>query len=203
MTVNFTFPQSGKAYVNIHLDYGVKGQMTDRNPVDGSGDRYDNDATSANPGTLYPCVGNAAYSDALQNDSSAPPAGPLALATCTTYPFSYSHGLITGSDSIQNVNTFKKIAGAFGQAVSQGTGGLYAGVAAKLSDSTGKVLATATTDKDGFYSLPYKQTGKAALFTITLGTGATAASKVVELHANGWTEADYDPLTLTWYVSVK
>ena len=79
----------------------------------------------------------------------------------------------------------------------------YAGVSATFSDSTGKVLVTSTTDKDGFYVLPYAHKGKPALFTITLGTGATAVSKVVELRANGWTEASYDAGMGIWTLSVK
>ena len=194
MTVDFTFPASGKAYVNIHLDYGVKGQKTDFNPVDTFADRYDRGT-----GT---CVGDATYYDALQNDSNATPAGPVALATCTPYPFSHE-GTPDGSDSVQNVNTFKKITGAFGLASNSITGQTYPNVPATFSDSTGKVLVRTTTDKDGFYALLFKHTGKPALFTITLGTGDTAVSKVVELHANGWTEASYDPGTGLWTVSVK
>ena len=197
VTINFTIPPSGKAYVNLHLDYGVKGQNTDFNPKDTFADRYDKGTNT--------CVGDATYYDALQNDLLSVPAGPTALATCTWYPFSHDGGggSNNGNDSIQNVNSFKKISGAFGQAVSQGNGALYQNIPATLTDSTGKVISTGTTDQDGFYALPYAHKGKPALFTITLGTGATKASKVIELHANGWTEADYDPLTLTWYVSVK
>src|SRR5262249_33458423 len=78
--VKFTVPTSGLAYVNIHLDYGVKGNQTDFNPTGDGADRYDKGTNT--------CVGDATYYDALQNDSNATPAGPVALATCTTYPFS-------------------------------------------------------------------------------------------------------------------
>lgn len=56
--VQFTVPPSGLTYINIHLDYGVKGKDTDFNPFDTFADRYDKGT-----GT---CVGNATYYDALQ-----------------------------------------------------------------------------------------------------------------------------------------
>ena len=73
-------------------------------------------------------------------------------------------------------------------------------VQATLKDATGKtVLATGVTDKDGFYALNYKQTGKAANFIVTLGN----VSYVVTLKANGWAEVDYDVTTGTWLVDVS
>src|SRR5207249_960317 len=140
-----TIPASGKAYVNLHLDYGVKGGGTDFNPKDTFADRYDIGTNT--------CVGDATYYDARQNDSLSIPAGPVALATCTTYPFSHT-GTGTGGDSVQNVNTFKKINGAFGQALSSSDGSAWPNIKATLKDASGAVVATGLTDKDGFYALP-------------------------------------------------
>lgn len=136
----------------------------------------------------------------------------MALKTCTSYWFSYVGPPVAeaeppqdqqGSDSVQNVNTFKKITGAFGLVSNKNNGATYANVPATFSDSVGNVLVTTTTDKDGFYGLLYTHKGKPALFTIKLGTGTGAVSRVVELKANGWTEASYDPGTGLWTVSVK
>jgi hypothetical protein len=191
VTVNFTIPTSGKAYVNIHLDYGTKGGGTDFNPKDAIADRYDVGTNT--------CVGDATYYDARQNDSNAVPAGLVALATCTNYPFSHT-GSGTGSDSVQNVNSFKKITGVFGQAINSSDGGAWPNVQATLKDGTGKtVLATGVTDKDGFYALNYKHTGKATNFIVVLGNKQT----VVTLKANGWAEVDYDPITGTWFADVS
>ncbi|PYQ95185.1 MAG: hypothetical protein DMF97_17285 [Acidobacteria bacterium] len=195
VTVNFTIPSSGIAYVNIHLDYGTKGGGTDFNPKDTFADRYDiGTANTTN------CVGDATYYDALQNDSNAIPAGALALKPCTSYPFSHT-GTGSGGDSVQNVNTFKKIQGVFGQAVNSSTDGkAWPNVQATLKDGTGKtVLATGVTDKDGFYALNYKYTGKATNFIIVLGN----VQYVVQLKANGWAEVDYDPITGKWYQDVS
>jgi hypothetical protein len=190
VTVNFPMPASGKAYVNIHLDYGVKGGNTDFNPKDALTDRYDRGNNT--------CTGDTAYYDALQNDNLSTPAGPLALATCHTYPFSHA-GTGSGSDSVQNVNSFKKITGVFGQALTSSTGGAWPNIQATLKNAAGAVVATGVTDQDGFYALNYKHTGKAANFTVILGN----VQKVVTLKANGWGEVDYDPTTGTWYIDVS
>ena len=42
-------PASGLAYVNMHLDYGLKGQTANMNPIDGASDRYDAGVNSATP----------------------------------------------------------------------------------------------------------------------------------------------------------
>jgi hypothetical protein len=63
-------------------------------------------------------------------------------------------------------------------------------------------VATGITDKDGFYALNYKHTGKAENFTVILGSGSTAVTKVVSLKANGWAEVSYDASTGIWTVEV-
>jgi hypothetical protein len=192
VTVNFTIPSSGIAYVNIHLDYGTKGGGTDFNPKETTADRYDIGTNT--------CVGDSTYYDARQNDNLSVPAGSVALATCTNYPFSHT-GTGTGGDSVQNVNTFKKIQGVFGQAINSSTDDkAWPNVQATLKDGTGKtVLATGVTDKDGFYALNYKHTGKATNFIVVLGN----VQYVVQLKANGWAEVDYDPISGKWYQDVS
>jgi hypothetical protein len=188
--VDFTIPPSGKAYVNLRLDYGAKGAATDFNPKDGSADRYD-------PG--FPvCSGDTFYPAALVNDSNPTPQGPVALSACTTYAFSHS-GSGSGNDAVQNVNTFKRIYGVFGQVISSSNGAAWQNVPVTLKNASGAVIATSITDKDGFYGLNYKHTGKAARFTVVLGN----VSQVVTLKANGWAEVDYDVTTGTWYVEVS
>ena len=70
---------------------------------------------------------------------------------------------------------------------------------ATLKNAGGTVVATGVTDKDGFYALIYKHTGKAANYTVKLGN----VSKVVTLKANGWAEVDYDVTTGIWFVDVS
>jgi hypothetical protein len=187
-------PESGQAYVNIHLDYGVKGTQTDANPIDGTRDRY---AKGLPPVAPEPLCGS--YSDALAGNV-------VALATCTTYGFSHTATIgasppVAGGDSVQNINEFKKIAGGFGRVGRSDDGSGFPGVTATLiRQSTRKVVATGVTDEDGYYALPYKHTGKREWFLVVLGQGSSAVSTLVELKANGWVEVSYDATTRTWFI---
>jgi len=66
------------------------------------------------------------------------------------YAFSVSNGS-TGSSSITSCNTFKKLPGIGGLVCNGLTTRMIAGVPAVLKDSLGNVLATSTTDQDGWY----------------------------------------------------
>jgi len=189
VTVDFPMPQSGKAYVNMHLDFGTKGAGTNFNPVDTTVDRYDQGANV--------CTGDQSYFNAMKN--VAPTATPfdVALATCHAYEFSHT-GPQNGSDTVANVNSFKKINGVFGQALSSSNGAPWPNVPVSLKLNN-QIVASGVTDQDGYYALNYKHTGKAANFTVTIGN----VSKVVQLKANGWAEVSYDVTTGTWTVDVK
>ena len=185
VTVEFPMPASGRAYVNIHLDYGVKGSQTDANPINSAADRYDMGGNS--------CTGDAPYYHALVNTSDN--TGAVALATCTTYPFSHQTdycdpGELTcsGDDFVQNVNTFKKFSGIAVQAISGG--GPVGGVPLKIKKGT-VILESGVTDADGFFAFVYKHTGKAAQYQILL-EGAINKTALVTLKGNGWATATYD-----------
>ena len=69
---------------------------------------------------------------------------------------------------------------------------MISGVPAVLKDSTGKVLATSTTDQDGWYMCTYKWTGKAVtLYVTTTPSGYKALTKSVTLKSNGYAEVDF------------
>ena len=186
MTINSTVPVTGVAYVNIHLDYGVKGNFTDMSPIDGSVDRYDPAVNSTTAGY-----------DARKDNTTQ--TGDFALLDCTPYTFTSVNGG-TRSDTVYNRNVFKKVTGGFGRAHQSSDGKGFPGVLAKLiRNSTKAVVATSTTDLDGYYFLNYKHTGKAEKYTIWLGSVST----VIELKANGWAEATYDQTTRTWFIQVR
>jgi hypothetical protein len=189
VTINFTKPSSGLAYINMHLDYGLKGQSVDMNPIDGTADRYDAGANLTIGGY-----------DALQDNTTQN--GPVAIDNCTAYPFVQQNGG-TFSDTVYNWNVFKKIAGVFGREHTSSDGNGVANAPVSLyRSSTKTIVASGKTDEDGYYLLPYKHTGKAENYTVTIGTGATAVSKVVQLKANGWAEASYDATTRVWFTQV-
>ncbi len=188
--IGFFTPASELVYVNMHLDYGLKGHNTDMNPMDGMADRYDAGAN----------VTTGGY-DALQNNATQN--GPVAVADCTPYQFTQDNGG-TFSDTVYNRNAFKKIAGAMGNVQTSSNGNGLAGLPVSLfRNSTGAIVASGYTDLDGYYLLNYKHTGKAESFTVIIGSGPSAVWKVVQLKANAWAEVSYDATTGTWFIQVK
>jgi hypothetical protein len=185
VTFDVPIPASGIAYANIHLDYGLKGKSTDANPDDNFPDRY---KPNSGPDALV------AASDPLDTVLD----GTLALADCTEYEFSHTPGPF--SASIQNMNGFASIAGAFGLVSTSETGAGLSGIDVLLFNSSGQLVASGTTNAEGYYLIEYKHKGKPAWYTIVVGY---AFKQAVELKANGWAEVSYDAYTGTWTVEVK
>ncbi len=88
-----------------------------------------------------------------------------------------------GSQTITSVNVFKNDPG-IGGLVLQG-GGPVQGASVRISDGSGKVLTTVTTDQDGWYMWNYKYTGKAATFIVTL-LSPYSATQTVTLKSNSF-----------------
>jgi hypothetical protein len=102
------------------------------------------------------------------------------------------------------MNTFKKIAGAFGMlsvAEEWGDGGGLYNKRVELWRGT-TLLRTAFTDTDGFYLLQYKHTGRRAPYIVRAYSGTTCDvdpagpsnlywEQNIELKANGWAEANF------------
>jgi hypothetical protein len=95
-TAEVQIPSSGEAYLNLHLDYGLKGARLDL-CGDGSPERYDW-AVNASVGGL----------DALVSTAPAPPAGDVAIANCTDYTFGHQAGAsaVAFAVTAENVNRF-------------------------------------------------------------------------------------------------
>jgi hypothetical protein len=181
------FESSGLAYINVHLDYGLKGLNPNDNPCVS---RYDQ-------GTyISPWGSSDALEDTDIND------GSVRVKDLENRWFSYAAGDVQFGDFIQNVNLFKKIAGAFGRVGCESQGAGLANYYLELV-SNGKVVKSGFTDEDGYYSLPYKHKGKQALYDIRL----YAAKPEVEpsfplyttnpgfyLQSNGWVELNLSAL---------
>jgi Cys-rich repeat protein len=167
----------GRYYVNIHLDYGLKGAAP----------RYDGVGMSA-------WGSSDAYVDAVTTPTV------VAINDCTPYTFSDSGS--GESDTVYSTNVFKRIAGVFSQVTNNATGSPVGGVMATLkAKANGAVVSTATGDEDGYMLLNHKHTGKAMVYTVTLNVpGVGVVSTDVTLKANGWAEASYDVATRRWFV---
>jgi len=187
-------PGTGLSYVNVHLDYGLKGPGVNANPFDGIVDRYD--------GVLS---GGATDAFVDVNNTLTTPS-VVAIDDCARYEF--WHGAPSGdrSATVQSVNAFKKISGVYSQSFRSSSGRVgIPGVTATLKKKgTNPILASGLADEDGYVLLNYKHTGKAAAFTVTLVIpGVGTRSQDVTLKANGWAEVSYDADTGTWFVDVK
>jgi len=181
---------SCKYYVNVHLDWGLKGPNVDANPCDDNlVDRYD--------------VGDPSFTsyDAEVDDPDNLGTLGVGLANCRTFQFCHDSSLTEcstaiNSDSVQNVNTFKNIAGVFGQASSSDDGSPAGGLVVELfRKDTGDTVQNGVTDEDGFYVLPYKHKGKPALYKVVLYAPDCVGGIIVqevELQGNGWAEVNFD-----------
>jgi hypothetical protein len=192
--VEVPIPASGQAFVNVHLDYGLKGASLDANDgeiilagetvCDGDPDRYDAGALDLDFGGW----------DALKNNDTED--GPLALSNCKTYAFSHDDGTMIFEDEVQSLNEFKAIAGGYGRVQYSDTEEGVEGAELMLyRNGTGEVVQTTTTDEDGSFTLVYKHLGRKAVYTVILV--APAMQQPIELKANGWAEIDFDLFTQT------
>jgi hypothetical protein len=156
-TVSYTFeggvPKGQLVYVNLHLDYGLKGPGIDADG-DGIPDRYE---IAMNP-------------DGTQDAVNYYDQGVILIPDRNPYTFSASINGVPygegGADTIINFNEFKKIPGVAGF-VYDSVGELLEGATVVLhippqyAKFTGGVLVlTTTTDGDGWYMIEYKHKGK-------------------------------------------
>ena len=166
-------PPSGILYVTVHLDFGVK------------------KTTGWTKGTeTLPSANHAEF--ALGD-------GAVKLNNPQSYSFGWSDSSGPNTSQTSNSkNTFKNNPGAAG-VVNRSVDTLVApsspiaGVTVQFWGPTNKLLATTTTDADGFYQFTYKHTGKEANYTIKL-LSPYARSKVVALKANMFKIVNFDDL---------
>jgi hypothetical protein len=168
-----TIPDTGFAYINQHLDDGLKGAHVD---VDGDGipERYakHGDDDAVDPATI------------------GDPEPAVLIPELRDHTFSLlAPALPFNSDTVQNDNEFKKNPGVAGR-VTKGTtadGDSIEGVMVNLKDGFGNPVGTCdgkvdkkgnpdgsdcigqdVTDLDGWWQIVYKHKGKPEMFTITM-----------------------------------
>jgi hypothetical protein len=185
LRVDVPIPASGEAYVNVHLDYGLKGTNTNANPCnDNLPDHYD-------PANLDPIFGGW---DALQHTTTNN--GPLALANNVTYNFSHTDGKVTFADFVQNFNDFSPVPGVVGRVFRSDTNQGQQGVMVTLRNAaTGALVASNVSNHDGNYVLLFDQTGKPANYVVA--TPDFGVQLQVRLTAHQSTTVNFDLATNT------
>jgi hypothetical protein len=160
LTVKVTVPASGLVYVNLHLDYGLKGN---------------GGLTKNSTGDAVNCANTA----------------QVLIPNGGTYTFSVSADQ-PGSDSICNINVFKRNPGIAGLALTTLLQNPVPDVTVALKNSQNVQVGSAVTDADGFYQINYKHTGKAANYTVRIVFGNLTQTKNVTLKANAFLQVDWD-----------
>jgi hypothetical protein len=206
--------QTDKAYVNLHLDYGLKGNFVDANPVGGvcTGDgttACEDDAGCVDNGTCQfidrydwdpnseSVFAETGYNALVNTDGGD---GPVGIYDCTDYSFSHDDGIEPFEDNVQNLNAFKQIAGAFGRCTHQNNGKPCSeGLAVELiNNTTGETVQTGWTDQDGYWATVYKHKGKPTIYTVLIWEETCGSiAQEIELQGNGWANVDFDPSTCT------
>jgi prealbumin domain-containing protein len=178
--VEITIPASGFAYVNQHLDDGLKGPKVD---LDGNG-----------------VLDILRYNPDKGLNATDPVTGTIWIPQLFTHVFQLFSGWISdggaillGDPSIQNYNEFKKNPGVAGIITGVGDAPI-AGQTVQLKLG-GTVVGTAISDSDGYYQIVYKYTGKATDFTVQLVAPfvapAVSTSKPVTLKSNGFVVVNF------------
>jgi hypothetical protein len=108
------------------------------------------------------------------------------------YDFSVG-GAQTGSASVESYNSFKKNPGVAGLTLYNSAGDPVSGATVTLLNSKRTRVGSGTTDEDGFYSIVYKHTGKAATYSVSIVTPPPAyrETKKVSLKANAFVQVDF------------
>ena len=112
------------------------------------------------------------------------------MPNCQEYTFGHACEApedCAGTDTVSSLNEFKRIGGVLGQTMLGAEAA--AGLKVRLLKGT-TVVASGTSDADGFYLLAYKHTGKAANFAVQIvGMGL---QQVVTLKANGYAQVNWN-----------
>jgi len=161
-----TIPPSGVAYINLHLDYGLKGTAP-----------Y---ASNGSGSALSPDLANVLI---LDNDeyTFATSCGEETCCEDTVRNqnvFKRNPGVV-GSVS-RTIPVFDTTALE-----------PLPGSTVTLRNPAGTLVGTATADEDGFYQINYKHTGKAATYTLRVVTIRGTQTLKITLKANALYEADF------------
>jgi hypothetical protein len=195
-SVDVVIPDSGQAYVNLHLNYGLKGVHVDAN-----------DGTDVNPGATICDLASDRYDlgvedldfggwDALQNDTA-----DVALSNCKSYGFSHACAACVDTslfgDQVLSLNVFKNIKGVYGLVQRSNSGAGIGGTAVQLTNiSTQQVVWAGTTDAEGYYKVDHHFTGQRELYVVSLPT-ENMEQLIAPKGGAGWAEVSFDLDTRT------
>lgn len=168
VTVSGTVPETGFAYVTIHLDYGLKKTQ----PWKPTGTF-----------TINPVTG-ASIGDMIFNNT-----GPTILGV-QHYIFSRAVGADLVTTDPASYNEIKKFAGFLGFVSDLSEEAPVPNALVEIYNPKGAKLATLYTDEDGYYMFLYKHTAKAATYTVKLPNHGRTVSVTVK--ANGFAAVDFD-----------
>jgi hypothetical protein len=168
-----TIPDTGFAYINQHLDDGLKGAGIDVNG-DGIPERYAKHGDD----------------DAVDPETLVDPEPTVLIPELRDHTFSLlAPALPFNSDTVQNDNEFKKNPGVAGRVTKGSTadGDSIQGARVELTNAFGNLIGTCdgkvdkkgnpdgsacigfdVTDLDGWWQLVYKHKGKPEMFTISM-----------------------------------
>ncbi len=156
----------GTTYLNIHLDFGLKGTTN-----------WSKIARNDNGNTVY--------------DAQSLYALPLPeIFNGQKYNFSDDQG---GTADAYSTNSFKKNPGVGGLSEFV-NGDAVKGATVKIYQGN-KLMATVTSDEDGWFMWQYKWTGKRVTFSVDLTWGQYHRIQNVVLKANGFIEVDFLDIT--------
>jgi hypothetical protein len=156
-TLNTAVPAGNLLWFAFHLDYGLKGLDFNKVPV-------------STASCLSPNTGDCAL------------IGTVLVGNLQDYAFTNDLPLST-SNTISSTNSFKKDPGFAGVVTSSGTGNPIRGVTIKIYVNN-KLIATVTSDQDGFYSYSYKYTGSKTSYTVTATYGSVTQTVTGTLQSN-------------------
>jgi hypothetical protein len=194
--VTATLPESCQIYINTHLEWGLVGKWKDGNLYDGHYDRYLASGDTSEWGSQHALMRNP------RNGNAA----GIAISDCKPHTFSHwePDALLTDpanfTDSIENLNLFKRIRGVFGfvfEIIGDPADENYLGQPELTVElwQNGQLVITAQTDEDGYYWFDYRHKGKEAEYTVILkdADGNELNSQTVTLKGgNAYSEVNFD-----------
>ena len=130
-------PASGLVYLNMHLDYGLKGMGGLARDEGLNAIQCRDTDTNGVLDVIIPNFGRYTFGVATTN---VPPA--------------------SAEDWVENSNDFKHVPGVAGLVLTAGSGTPVAGVRVSLLNAKGKVVTSTLTDECGTYIFNYKHLGK-------------------------------------------
>jgi hypothetical protein len=184
--LTIVIPDTGFAYVNQHMDYGLKGLDTD----------FDGDET-ADPQHYVKDANDDAM---LPPDPLTDPATEVLIPELSDHVFcTFEGGSELGCDAVQNDNVFKTNPGVAGLVLEvfwNSTDEVtyeepIADATVELFDKKGNLVGSDISDEDGWYQIVYKHQGRPENYTFVATSPVLGTfERVVKLQGNEFEEVN-------------